>query len=43
MSNKNLNKAKKVKDDEFYTLYEDIAEEMEYFKDKFKNKTIFFP
>ena len=43
MSNKNLNKAKKVKNDEYYTLYEDIAEEMELFKDKFNNKTIFFP
>lgn len=43
MSNRKLHKSRKVKDDEFYTLYEDIAEEMDYFKDKFDNKTIFFP
>ena len=43
MSNRKLHKAKKVKNDEYYTLYEDIAEEMDYFKDKFDNKTIFFP
>ena len=43
MSNKKLHEARKVKDDEFYTLYDDIAEEMDYFKDKFDNKKIFFP
>lgn len=47
MSNSNINKAKKVKDDEFYTRYEDIEEEInsyvEYNKDVFKNKIILFP
>ena len=39
-----LNKAKKVKNDEFYTQYSDIEKELEHYdKDKFKNKVIYLP
>lgn len=38
--NNNLQKAKKYKDDEFYTRYEDIEKEVSYYKDSFKNKTV---
>jgi hypothetical protein len=37
----NLHKARRKKDDEFYTLYEDIEKELIYFKDDFKDKTIY--
>lgn len=47
LKNKNLNKAKKSKNDEFYTLYEDIEKEIEvYYKfdeDVFKDKVILLP
>lgn len=47
MANKNLTNAKKAKQDEFYTQYEDIEKEVneyyEYNKDVFKNKTILLP
>lgn len=43
MSNKNLQVAKKRKRDEFYTRYEDIAKEMEHYKEYFKNKTVYLP
>ena len=37
-----LNKAKKVKNDEYYTQYSDIKKELEHYdKDKFKNKVIY--
>ena len=39
-----LNKAKKVKNDEFYTQYSDIQKELEHYdKDKFKDKVIYLP
>ncbi|MBC7498784.1 adenine-specific methyltransferase EcoRI family protein [Candidatus Gracilibacteria bacterium] len=45
--NKNLTKAKKAKNDEFYTLYHDIEKEVnayiEYNPDVFRGKTIFLP
>ena len=39
-----VNKAKKVKNDEFYTQYSDIQKELEHYdKDKFKDKIIYLP
>lgn len=47
MGNKNLHKAKKGKNDEFYTRYEDIAKEVEayytYNPDVFRDKVILCP
>lgn len=40
MSNENLRKAKKAKNDEFYTRYEDVKLELDNYKEKFKNKII---
>lgn len=39
--NKNLHSAKKEKNDEFYTLYEDIEKEVEEYKEQLKDKIIF--
>lgn len=39
--NSNLLKAKKVKNDEFYTLYKDISEELKHYKDFFRGKTVY--
>ena len=39
--NISLQSAKINKKDEFYTLYEDIEKEMDYYKDYFKGKTIY--
>lgn len=39
--NKNLRSAKKQKNDEFYTQYEDIEKEVEEYKDQLKDKIIF--
>lgn len=39
--NKNLKKAKDAKKDEFYTQLTDIEKEMKYYKEYFKNKTVF--
>lgn len=41
MANKNLNKAKDLKNDEFYTQLTDIEKELKYYKEHFKGKTIF--
>lgn len=39
-----LNKAKKAKNDEFYTQYSDIEKELEHYnKEKFKDKIIYLP
>lgn len=39
-----LNKAKKVKNDEFYTQYSDIQKELEHYdKEKFRDKVIYLP
>ena len=39
--NLNLNKARTVKNDEFYTLYEDIEREIFYYKNEFEGKIIY--
>ena len=39
--NANLKTAKKNKNDEFYTLMEDIEKEMRYYKDFFKGKVVY--
>lgn len=41
MKNKNLHKAKKEKNDEFYTMLTDIEKELKHYKNHFKNKIIF--
>jgi hypothetical protein len=47
MRSENLNKAKAAKNDEFYTLYEDVEKELEHYikanKNVFKNKTVLLP
>lgn len=40
-NNANLHNAKNAKNDEFYTRYNDIAEELQHYKSHFKNKVIF--
>lgn len=42
-SNRHLHKARNVKDDEFYTLYSTVADEMEYYKERFRGKTVYLP
>ena len=46
-NNHNLGAAKKAKNDEFYTQYEDIEREMnaylEYNEDVFRGKTVLLP
>jgi len=41
MGNKNLCKAQKVKNDEFYTQLTDIEKELKHYSDHFKNKIVF--
>lgn len=41
MANKNFQKAKENKDDEFYTQLKDIEEELRHYKDHFKNKVVY--
>ena len=41
MSNENLRTARKVKNDEFYTLREDIEKELVHYKDQLKGKIIY--
>ena len=41
MTNKILHKAKEKKNDEFYTLYEDIEKELKYYKKYLENKIIY--
>ena len=41
MANDSLNKAKKVKNDEFYTLYSDIARELVHYQQHFKGKIVY--
>lgn len=41
MSNENLRTAKRVKNDEFYTRYEDIKKELIHYKDQFKDKIVY--
>lgn len=39
--NKNLHAAKAAKNDEFYTQYNDIAEELKHYTKHFEGKTVF--
>ncbi|EAM6792402.1 modification methylase [Salmonella enterica] len=39
--NKNLHSAKREKNDEFYTMFEDVEKELMHYRDQFKGKTIF--
>ena len=41
MANKSLNQARENKNDEFYTQYNDIAEELKYYKKHFEGKVVF--
>ena len=41
MGNKNLNAAKKAKNDEFWTLMPDIEKEVSQYKDQFEDKVIY--
>ena len=40
MANKNLNKAKEAKKDEFYTQLEDINNEVKHYREHFRGKTV---
>lgn len=40
-SNRNLQKSKQNKNDEFYTIYKDIEKELTYYKKHFKNKIVY--
>ena len=40
-SNKNLHKANKAKNDEFYTQLVDIEKELKHYKDQFKDKVVY--
>jgi len=40
MGNKKLHKAKKAKNDEFYTQFSDIEKEMVHYREQFRNKVI---
>lgn len=40
MANKNLNKAKEAKKDEFYTQLEDINNELRHYREHFRDKTV---
>ena len=42
-ANINLNKAKKAKNDEFYTRYEDIEVEVMEYKEQFQDKIVYLP
>lgn len=41
MNNSNLRKAQKAKKDEFFTTLETIEDELPFYKDSFKDKTIY--
>lgn len=41
--NKNLIEAKKVKNDEFYTRYEDIEKEVVHYKNQLKGRIVYCP
>lgn len=41
--NKNLHEAKRNKNDEFYTRYEDIEKELKHYKEYLKGKTVYCP
>ena len=41
MSNENLRTAKRVKNNEFYTRYQDIENELVHYKEQFRDKIIY--
>jgi len=41
MANSNLHKAKKAKNDEFYTQTSDIENELKHYKSHFKDKVVY--
>ncbi len=41
MANKNLQKAKTVKNDEFYTRFDDVQKELNYYRDQFKGAVVY--
>ena len=41
MANTHLNRAKKEKNDEFYTSYKDIEDELQYYQEVFKGKVVY--
>ena len=41
MANTNLHKAKEAKNDEFYTMIEDVSNELKHYKHHFKDKIVF--
>ena len=41
MKNSSLNNARKKKNDEFYTIYEDIEKEVSHYKQYFKDKIVY--
>ena len=42
-ANTNLRKARQVKNDEFYTRYEDIEAEVMEYKEQFRDKVVYLP
>ena len=40
-NNSNLHRAKKVKNDEFYTMLSDIENELRHYRDHFKDKVVY--
>ena len=40
-ANANLHKAKDTRNDEFYTQYDDVASELQYYADYFKDKVVY--
>lgn len=41
MANQNLQSAKAAKNDEFYTRFDDVQKELNYYKDQFKGKVVY--
>ena len=41
MSNAHMNKARKAKNDEFYTKLEDVSKELKYYREHFKDKIVY--
>lgn len=41
--NDNLHRAKRCKNDEFYTLYKDIEDELQHYTQHFKDKVVICP
>ena len=42
-ANANLRNAKRIKNDEFYTRYEDIEAEVMEYKEQFRDKVVYLP